>query len=182
MLIVAQKTTVMNFVLFVTLFFVKVNGQELDTGAYSHNKLKQLELNSKLDSAILKEERNSEKTLNASFQTSIDTNVKLTTCDSSYLMGRLHANTSYKSGGWFALGFVSGFYLPIVGTGFIASLSASSHPSPDTIPPIVQRDCYARGYEQTARKKRIIGSILGSIAGACAAVGTVLIIIAANPK
>jgi hypothetical protein len=182
MLIIARKTTMMNFVLFVTLFFVKANAQESDNDVFSHNRLKQSELNNKLDSAILEEKRNSEKTLNGSFQTSIDTNVKLTTCDSSYEMGRLHAKTFYKSGGWFALGFVSGWYLPIVGTGFIVSLSASSHPSPDTIPPIVQRDCYTRGYEQMARKKRIVGSVLGSIAGACVAVVTVLIIIAANPK
>jgi hypothetical protein len=84
MLIVARKMTLMNFVLLAALFIPNANGQESDSGVYSHNRLKQLELNSKLDSAILEEKRNSEKTLNGSFQTPIDTNVKLTTCDSSY--------------------------------------------------------------------------------------------------
>jgi hypothetical protein len=142
--------------------------------------LHQKQLVADLDSSF-----NTPRTISAPDVTASDstskTMVQIMNCDSSFSFGYTNAKTSYNPGGWVAMGFWAGFAWPFIGTGLTVSFAACSHPSPDRIPASVNKDCYSKGYEKEARKKRVLGTIFGNIGGIAAVVGLIAAVALTNP-
>jgi hypothetical protein len=73
----------------------------------------------------------------------------------SYRIGRLDAEQEHGTGGWIALGVVSGGLFSWLGTGVSYLIASGSSPSPDIVPEDVEARSYVSGYSKEAKQKNM---------------------------
>jgi hypothetical protein len=72
--------------------------------------------------------------------------------------------------GWGAIGIGAGFATGIIGGSAMTIIASVSNPTPDTIQPKYDQNCYKKGYKSVVKRKRILGVITGTIIGTTAVV------------